>query len=73
MKNGERRWVELCAQAGAAKDPEERERILQELADLLVEMERYMKPQPPKKSHEITAIRLRKWDTEMPNHDEHIL
>lgn len=49
MKNGERRWVELCAQAGAAKDPEERERILQELADLLVEMERYMKPQPQKK------------------------
>ena len=49
MKNGERRWVELCAQAAAAKDPEERERILQELADLLVEMQRYMKQQLDKK------------------------
>ena len=52
MKNGERRWVELCAQAGAAKDPEERERILQELADLLAEMQRYMKQQPGSKNDE---------------------
>ena len=50
MKNGERRWVELCAQAAAAKDPEERERILQELADLLEQMQRYMKQQPEKKT-----------------------
>jgi len=49
MKNGERRWVELCVQAALAKTPEERERILQELADLLVEMQRYMKQQPDKK------------------------
>jgi hypothetical protein len=49
MKNGERRWVELCAQAGAAKDPEERERILQELADLLEQMQRYMRQQPKEK------------------------
>ena len=48
MKNGERRWVELCAQAAAAKDPEERERILQELADLLVEMQRYIKEEHEK-------------------------
>ena len=49
MKNGERRWVELCVQAALAKTPEERERILQELADLLAEMQGYMKQQPDKK------------------------
>ena len=49
MKNGKRRWVELCVQAAAAKDPEERARILQELADLLVEMQRYIKQQLEKK------------------------
>ena len=49
MKNGEHRWVELCVQAALAKTPEERKRILQELADLLVEMQRYMKQQLDKK------------------------
>ena len=49
MKNGERRWVELCGQAALAKTPEERERILQELADLLVEMQRYVKEEREKK------------------------
>lgn len=49
MKNGERRWIELCAQAGVAKDTDERARILQELADLLVEMQRYIKQRPEKK------------------------
>ena len=44
-KNGDRRWVELCLQAAEAKDHEERERILQELADLLMEWEKYIKPQ----------------------------
>ena len=52
MKDGERRWVELCAQAGAAKDPDERERILQELADLLEEMQRYTKQQSGSKNDE---------------------
>ena len=50
MKNGERRWVELCVQAALTKTPEERERILQELADLLTEMQRYTKQQPEKKN-----------------------
>jgi hypothetical protein len=49
MKNGERRWIVLCAQAGATKDPEERARILQEPADLLEEMLRYRKAEHDKK------------------------
>ena len=32
MKNGERRWIELCVQAALVKDSEERERNLQELS-----------------------------------------
>jgi hypothetical protein len=50
MKNGERRWVELCAEAAVAKDTEERARILRELADLLAEMHQYIKDQPKKKT-----------------------
>ena len=51
MKNGERRWVELCAQASVATDPAQRARILEELAELLVEMTQHlMQPGEKKKA-----------------------
>jgi hypothetical protein len=43
MENGERRWIELCAQASATKDPRERARIVRELAELLIEMQKSIK------------------------------
>ena len=50
MQHGECRRVELCAQAGATKDPQERLRLLRELADFLEEMLRYMQRPPEGKA-----------------------
>ena len=45
MQNGERRWVELCAEAAAEKIPERRAAILRERSDLLSEMLKHLKEQ----------------------------
>ena len=52
MDNGERHWRELCAQAAATTDPEERGRIVRELADLLSDMQRYIKDHKAKGRNE---------------------
>ena len=52
MDNGERHWRELCARAAATTDPEERGRIVRELADLLSDMQRYIKDHKVKDQNE---------------------